>query len=501
MKQLWISLLLALFLYGCNSEDTQNDYAEDPLRKDQWYISGVNSEADIEHINLNQTHYSGRGVLISLVDNGIDISHEDLKPNIGIGNYSYLPKEYNFEEKSDHGTACAGIIAAVEGNGKGIRGIAPSAKIIGFNALRLATISNLADALIREKSRVWISNNSWGDINSWGEPLALKKLMEDALIEGVSKGRDGKGIIYVFAAGNGDNIVNDLPIDNVNYSGLVNNRYTVPVCAVDEYGKRAFYSEKGATLIVCAPSKGSVSGRGITTTDVQGKYGYNPLYFKEDYLDQNYTKNFGGTSASAPIVSGVIGLILEARPQLTWRDIRVVLAKSAKKNDARDNDWRINSAGYHVNHKYGFGLVDTDEAIRIALQHKLLEKEQIFEYEKNVSMIIPDGSNEGISDEISVDNDLKIEFIDVVFDASDHPNLGELDVILTSPTGTISILAEQHNTLFDVFVYNHWRFGTMRHLGEQAKGIWKINVIDKKSGNTGTFFKWKLKFYGNNLDA
>ena len=78
-------------------------------------------------INLKNKRYKGRGVLVSLLDNGIDIDHEDLINNIGEGNYSYLPKEYDFND-ADHGTACAGIISAEEGNGLGGAGIAPQAK-------------------------------------------------------------------------------------------------------------------------------------------------------------------------------------------------------------------------------------------------------------------------------------------------------------------------------------------------------------------------------------
>ncbi len=100
-----------------------------------------------------------------------------------------------------------------------------------------------ADALTREIDIVDISNNSWGDVNGWGEPLRLKSLVEKALEIGTSEGRNGKGINYVFSAGNGtDDRNNTPPIDNVNYSGLVNNRFAMPICAVDPFGKKAFYT-------------------------------------------------------------------------------------------------------------------------------------------------------------------------------------------------------------------------------------------------------------------
>ncbi|HHH47339.1 MAG TPA: hypothetical protein ENK51_00405 [Gammaproteobacteria bacterium] len=481
-----------IFLSGCGG----SNYESDPLVTEQWYLSGSDLDGNMVHINLNQHYYKGRGVLVATVDNGIDVFHEDLRANIGEGSYSYLPEEYGFSQKADHGTATAVIIAAIEGNGKGIKGIAPQVRIIGFNALRLATVSNLADALVREKERVWISNNSWGDINSWGEPLALKSLIRDALIDGVTDGRSGRGIAYVFAAGNGDGVINDLPIDNVNYSGLVNNRYTIPICAVDEYGKKAAYSEKGATLIVCAPSKGRVEGVGITTTDVTGEDGYNPTLFPDDFENRGYTGNFGGTSAAAPMVSGVVALMLEANSRLSWRDVRIILARSARRNDSSDSDWVRNGAGYPVNHKYGFGLVDADRAVQLAKEWAGVGDEKILEYQQDVGEPIPDGENDGVQNEILVDEDLHIEFVEVFFDASDHPNLGDLDIVLTSPEGTESVLAEQHNEMFGVFQYNNWRFGTMRHLGERSRGKWQLKVVDKAAGGSGTFINWRIKVYG-----
>ena len=134
-----------------------------------------------------------------------------------------------------------------------------------------------------------------------------------------------------FAAGNGAGTENNLPIDNVNYSGLVNNRFTLPICAVDALGKHIFYSEPGATLIVCASSKGT-GLPGITTTDITGKLGFNrDNNFSNDFNNSDYTNKFSGTSASTPIVSGVVALILEANPSLGYRDVRKILSISAQK--------------------------------------------------------------------------------------------------------------------------------------------------------------------------
>ncbi len=486
---LWLVCLLA----GCGGGD---GYRLDPLEKEQWYLRQLGFEY---HSNINLPSdfpYKGRGITIAIVDDGVDIEHEDLSDNVGYGNFSYLPIEYNFSN-ANHGTSVAGIIAAVEGNGLGGRGVAPKSTINSFNALRAPATKNLADALVRRLDLVDVSNNSWGDFNSWGEPLHLKAEIEGALEMGTTRGRSGKGVVYVFSAGNGALIDGDgVPFDNVNYSGLVNNRYTLPVCAVDHFGIRTGYSEAGATLLICAPSKGGANNLGVVSTDVTGDFGYNSKDKINDFSNVNYTKLFGGTSAAAPMVTGVVALILEANPRLSWRDVRKILAMSAKKNDPANIDWVKNGAGLWVSHSYGFGVVDAAAAVGLALNWKKLPSSKSVSVEKLVSMPIPDNDSAGLVCSITVDESMRVEFVDIYFDAPGHPKVGDLEVVLVSPSGTKSILSEIHNQAFGVFRYNNWRFGSIRHLGEGASGEWKLMVRDMRKGNVGVFVRWKLEIHG-----
>lgn len=435
-------------------------------------------------------------MLVSIVDNGLDLLHEDLAENIAWGNFSYLPFEYGFSN-ADHGTAVAGIIAASESNGFGARGIAPGANLVAYNALRAPSTDNIADALVRGIDRVSISNNSWGDFNSWGEPLHLKPQIETSLATGTTQGRGGLGIVYIFSAGNGAVIdTNGIPSDNVNYSGLVNNRYTLPVCAVDEHGKKANYSETGATLLVCAPSRGSDSKFGIFTTDVTGDLGYNTIKTPEDASNKSYTALFGGTSAAAPMVSGVVALMLEANPAMSWRDVRYVLASTARKNDPTESGWSTNGAGLHINHSYGFGLVDASAALAVSLQWVNLPLPESIEAFESVNRPIPDNDSNGLESTIRIVDALTVEFVDVVFDAPDHARIGDLVVTLTSPSGTKSVLAERHNQVFGTFRYGDWRFGSLRHLGEAATGLWRLSVQDLRAGEVGTWKSWRLLVHG-----
>lgn len=473
----------------------------DPEVGKQWYLHGVESDPTVVSINLSRNSpYRGSGVLIAIVDNGMDLEHEDLFANISWGNFSYLTAEYGFSN-ADHGTAVAGIIAAASDNGIGGRGVAPGASIIAYNAMRVPATENIADALVRGLSRVSVSNNSWGDFNSWGEPLHLKYQIEAALAKGTSEGRGGLGVVYVFAAGNGAVIdSNGIPSDNVNYSGLVNNQYTLPICAVDQHGKKTAYSETGATLLVCAPSRGSDKRFGIFTTDVTGDVGYNISKTIDDLSNKSYTTYFGGTSASAPMVSGIVALVLEANPGLSWRDIRYILASTAQKNDPADSGWSVNGAGLHINHSYGFGLVDAGAALKAAESWVNLPASESLDDSRIIEKTIPDDDPQGLESTILVDSSLIVEFVDVFFDAPAHPRVGDLVVTLISPSGTKSILSERHNQVFGSFTYADWRFGTLRHLGESAVGAWRLSVQDRRAGQTGSWKRWRLVIHGHRMD-
>jgi len=299
-------------------------------------------------------------------------------------------------------------------------------------------------------------------------------------------------------------------LDNSNYDGYANNRGVITVCAVGDNGKQAWYSEHGANLWVCAPSLGN-NGHAITTTDRTGSLGYNPdPTITSDYPNTNYTNTFGGTSASVPMASGVVALMLQANPNLGWRDVRLILAQTARKNDPSDSDWTTTNGGmFHINHKYGFGVIDADAAVTAAMSWTNVGSEQ-HPYTTPLSspgVPIPDNDPTGVSNIITVSgsNINSIEFIEVTFSASDHTYFGDLEITLkNNTTNTVSILAETHacanaDTGAPIICqpsYKDWVFGTARHLGEAADGNWTLTVKDLAARDTGTFQSWKLTFYG-----
>lgn len=349
-----------------------------------------------------------------------------------------------------------------------------------------------------------VSNNSWGPIGNAGRLFDSSEIWRTAIKTGHRIGRKGRGTVYVFAAGNG-HLVSILGIPfiagNSNYNGYANYRGVVAVSAVTHSGQRAFYSERGANLLVSAPGGEICETHRIVTTDRTGSEGYNSGLLSNDVDNTAYTACFGNTSAAAPMVSGVTALILQANPGLGWRDVHAILARSARKNDLSDSDWQTNGAGLQVNHNYGFGVVDAEAAVLLAKNWINLEPEKIFSTSvKQVNRKIGDNNGLSVASILSIESsDINnIEFVEIRFSADDHPYAGDLEITLTNlETETSSRLAETHICEENRCTpYNNWRFGSTRHLGESADGDWQLVVEDKSTGDKGTFKSWKLTFYG-----
>lgn len=248
-----------------------------------------------------------------------------------------------------------------------------------------------------------------------------------ALKKAVTEGRNGRGSIFVWAGGNGGR-----QQDNCNYDGYANNPFTIAIGAIGDDGVRASYSEECAALAVVAPSNGGKLG--ITTTDLLGAHGYSP---------GDCTSDFGGTSSAAPLVSGIVALMLSVNPQLGWKDVQYCLITSTTRVDPLDKDWKMNGAGYYVSHKYGYGLVDANASVYCAKNYKkyLSVEPYSTKYDLVVNKPIPQAGSGHLDSVIVVNDEFSVEHVQVILTAS-HPSVTELDVKLISPFGTESVLAE-----------------------------------------------------------
>ena len=453
----------------------------DPRFSDQWHLENFGqSGSSGEDANITGAWdiADGTGVLISVVDDGVETDHPDLSPNYKTSlDYDYCGNDNNPNPSNNdaHGTKSAGVAAAIGDNGIGGTGAAMNADLIGIRLIACSlSDTREANALGHSRSEIDISSNSWGPSDDGQTLEGPGPLLLNSLEKNVYEGRDGKGIIITLAGGNGRS-----DDDNSNYDGYANSRFTIAVAAVTDWGGQSWYSEDGANILIAAPSNGGESG--ITTTDLNG----------------GYTNSFGGTSSATPLVSGVVALMLDENPDLTWRDVQHILVNSARKNDAGDSDWSINGAGHDINHKYGFGVVDAGLAVHLSTDWDNVDQEVNWSSgQMIVNQQIPDDSNAWTSKTIQVNESISIESVEVVFDA-DHDYRGDLEVKLTSPSGTESVLAESHGDGGND--YNQWIFTSMRHWDEDSEGEWTLSVRDTDSPDAGTWNSWELMMHGTEL--
>ncbi|RTZ95693.1 MAG: hypothetical protein DSY41_01820, partial [Candidatus Poseidoniales archaeon] len=294
--------------------------------------------------------------------------------------------------------------------------------------------------------------------------------------------REGLGNVITWAAGNGLG-----SNDNSNYDGYANSRYTIAVTAINHNGEQSYYAEPGANILVAAYSNGD--GEGITTTDITGSGGYS---------NGNVTHDFGGTSSATPLAAGIIALILDANGNLTWRDVQHVLVNSARMNDASDSSWELNGGGHDVSHKYGFGVVDGGAAVSVAENWENVGEELNATYGPYTPSIdIPDDSTGWTEVTTVVTQEYSLESVDVAVDIS-HTARGDLDIVLVSPSGTESWLAESRNDNGNH--YSDWMFSTVRHWDESSLGTWTLKVRDTDSGTNGTLNSWELILHGVDVD-
>jgi len=491
----------------------------------QWHLrntgqrSGIAGE-DIRVLPAWESGAIGSGVVVAIVDDGAEIVHPDLRNRFRAG------ASYNYNNGGNnpggpaalHGTAVSGLIAGDQNNGIGITGVAPGAEMVAWNFLESSnTDATEVDAMTRLASLVGVSNNSWGP-GPGGRGLfrGSSTAWQNAVQTGLTTGRDGKGTVYVFAAGNGALSTNGLAADHSNLNGYTNFYGVIAVCAVDERGVAATYSEPGANLWVCAPSgNGSITRPGITTTDlVGGLFGYNLSASLGEIGDRSYTQRFNGTSAAAPLVSGVAALILGVRPELSWRDVRWILARSARKNDANDAGWATNAAtpALNIHYDYGFGVVNAAAAVELARTWTPVGPMKIHSQMQATGGLNINDSGTAATSAMTVNASgiNKIEYVEVTVDVA-HNDWGNLviDLKRNGVSTTTSRLTVNHRCLdannaeVDCTVSGgRWRFGTTRHLGESADGVWTLEVFDgdgregRMDGKTGTFTNWQMRIFG-----
>ncbi len=480
----------------------------DPYFSEQWHLANTSAE-DINVVPVWATGVKGEGVKVAIVDEGVDLAHEDLRQNIATDqSHDYLGNAP--VRLAEHGTCVAGLVAARDLNGVGLRGVAPRAQLRSFNVLQALTSTNEKDAMIRAKDVVSVSNNSWGDAaDSTGMMTFADPQWLVGVTEGATTGRGGKGVVYFWASGNGADPA-DGPIDDSNYDSQANSRFVIAVGGVGRDGKKPTYAEGGANVLIVAPTEGD-DFISLVTTDITGSAGYNVGGDPNEHPNPNYSSTMNGTSGSTPVAAGVGALVLQVRPELSYRDVRRVLALSARKCDAASGGWANNGAGLHVHHGYGFGVVDATAAVALARTITPVGPELTVETPlEQPALAVPDNDGTGVASTIDVSNSGigHVEVVEIEVTVA-HAQSGELELVLSKAGGAQSVLhpKQTQTPAADCLNANTGRrvpcadidayvFTTLRNLDEPADGAWTLKVKDLRAGVTGTFASWKLRVFG-----
>jgi Ca2+-binding RTX toxin-like protein/subtilisin-like proprotein convertase family protein len=469
----------------------------DPLRATQWYL-------DQSFISVLNNQYTGAGIKVGVVDDGIDVTHPDLIDNLdfslaydtqfdtrdGSPKYPYL-----IGSPDNHGTLVAGIIGAVANNETGLVGSAYDVDLVSTRVKW--TWGQITEAL-NLQYQFDVSNNSWGAIDPFGDNFNSTELTFAwmGLRKGVELGRDGLGTVFVFSAGNSAGSG-----DNTNYHNFQNAREVIAVGAAAPDNTASGFSTPGASVLV------STYGESMVTTDrVKPGWGVE--------AGSAFAPDFNGTSAAAPLVSGVVALMLEANPNLGYRDVQKILAYSAWHPDVQD--WKVNGAsdfnlgGLSFNDKAGFGLVDAYSAVQLARtwtkQNTAINEATASARTFGLVDTIPDGTGEKYTATFEIDSSLSVEHVELGIDIR-HARMGDLIITLTSPDGTQSTLMNRPTVNAELpfglsgdasGVPQHllWDFSSVQFWGESASGTWTVEIEDTRAEQVGTLHSLSLRLYG-----
>jgi subtilisin family serine protease/subtilisin-like proprotein convertase family protein len=528
----------------------------DPFIHLQWHLkyqkrlgSLPDTDINVESVwNYPSTSTSnstrGHGVVIGIVDDGMDWNHLDLRPNV----LRSLQKDWNGKDNDptpnffvfppqSHGTACAGVAAARGNNRIGVSGVAPEANLAGMRLIAgPSTDLEDAEAMTWKLGQIHILSNSWGRrvffedsdgvFQGWFPIAVVNPLTESALKYAADFGRNGKGTIIAFAAGNADELLPSLgasPIKSgarVDFQALPNSIYTIAVGAVDSTGVKSNYSQIGSSLLISAPSLGASPSLGIMTTDNRGRYGYNKAFAPWDFPSSgDVSLNFSGTSAACPIVSGVVALMLQRNPNLGWRDVQEILIRSAAQVDVNDPEWITanrtdhvtgnKTVEFHFNDKYGAGLVDAAAAVDLAGNSSGNWTNLKPQISRTVTRTVARRIDPANSPRLPVNQtfsvgapNIRTEHVTLELNITDIPK-GNLTITLISPTidpvtgnRTTSTFCLPHSD--SVNTLQNWKFMSVRHWGEEASGTWQLS-IDNNSSLTGNLTRAELVVYGSEL--
>ncbi|XP_069786662.1 proprotein convertase subtilisin/kexin type 5b isoform X1 [Narcine bancroftii] len=477
---------------------SQYPFFNDPKWPSMWYIhcndDTHHCQSDMNIVGAWRRGYTGRNVVITILDDGIERNHPDLEQNydqmasfdVNGNDWDPMPR-YDASNENKHGTRCAGEVAAVANNSHCTIGIAYNAKIGGVRMLD-GDVTDMVEAksLSLNPQHIDIYSASWGPDDDGKTVDGPASLAIRAFENGIQQGRRGLGCIYVWASGNGGR-----SRDHCSCDGYTNSIYTISISSTAESGKKPWYLEECSSTLATTYSSGESYDRKIITTD----------------LRQRCTDSHTGTSASAPMAAGIIALALEANPDLNWRDVQHIIVKTSRSGHLNAPDWKTNGAGYRVSHLYGFGLMDAEAMVEKALHWKTVPAQHICAEnpDRQSRTIRPEHAVRAVYKATGCSDNANhyVNYLEhiIVRVTIAHPRRGDLSIYLTSPSGTKSQLLS--NRLFDHSMegFKSWEFMTTHCWGEKAAGDWVLEIHDSPSQlrnfkTPGKLKEWSLILHG-----
>ncbi|PSR13602.1 peptidase S8, partial [filamentous cyanobacterium CCP3] len=502
----------------------------DDRYRQQWHLShnGGASLAAGSHIFAEAAWDITRGsrsVVIAVSDDGFDLNHPDLQgvgklvAPIDLQDKDALPLPTKQDE--NHGTAVAGL-AIGEENAIGIVGVAPGCAFMPIRTTGFIddrSIEQLFDEAARRGAAVIVC--SWSPATNYF-PLTLRQT--NALTRAATTGRNGKGCVIVFSAGNANRPVsgtinesqwppNTLSGPTRWLSGFAIHPDVIAVSASTSLGTKAAYSNWGEHIAVAAPSNnappsmalpqvGSVAtgpplrqylpGLGMVTSDRTQGLGYSP---------DDYTNVFGGTSSSCPVVAGVAGLMLSVNPNLTARQVREILQATADKIVDRTPDPQLglqygtyNASGH--SQWFGYGKVNAAAAVREAQRRAFAGRQlgRVVQQQNQTATAIPDNQPGGVESSVAIAATETVSDVQLEVKV-DHAFLGDLSLSLIAPNGA-TVLVQGRTLGRQTELRQTYSLQTtpalMRLIGLPAQGTWRLRAIDSAPGATGTVLGWSL---------
>lgn len=486
------------------------------ISPEEWHlktttINGINISASA---NVEAAHQItlGEGITIAVIDDGVDIDHIEFRNpgkiaaprDVTQNNSNPRPKDDRFFFgrliPDNHGTACAGV-ACADGNFRS-SGVAPKAKLMPIRLVSGLGSQEEANAIR------WAADNgadiiscSWGpEDGDWGNPndplhnrrVDLPASTKLAIDYATTQGRGGKGCVIFWAAGNGN--------ESVDNDGYASYERVIAVAACNDQSKRSVYSDFG-NAIWCAFPSNDLEGTvivpnpaplttGIWTTDRTGNRGYNPGFVFSGEAAGDFTNSFGGTSSACPGAAGVAALMLAVNPSLRWQEIKALLKDSCDKIDPTGGQYDTNGWSQY----YGFGRLNADTAVTLAKPQPQNNVVII----RNFNQLLPDLQT--VSVDLEVGEATPVARFSVIVEIL-HSYIGDLIVSLIPPSnlGLNTITLHNRNGGATRNLKQTFDALTTPELtdfqGKSVKGTWKLEVQDMAIRDEGQLVKFGVELF------